>query len=246
MPTLRVRYELAGHSKPVCGLAFSPDGQYLATAALDGMVKEWPAEPLPPYLSLEGHDQPVWAVAFSPKGDFVVTGSFDQTAKIWDARSGALWTYSKSERNYRCPSDRTQWPYGTKREPRPFNVALSVFLNGGWNGDTGYVLDPAVAVEYTDIRRPDRVFTFMDEDEASSPGGAFYVRKEQTDFWWMIPGYRDKSGGANFAFADGHAHFKRWKDPGRRWTSFENLVRNALDRQDLAWVVGGVPGASFP
>ena len=90
VPTLRVRYDLAGHSKGICGLAFSHDGQYLATAALDGMVKVWPAEPLPPYLSLEGHDQPVWAVAFSPNGDYVATGSLDQTAKIWDAKSGAL------------------------------------------------------------------------------------------------------------------------------------------------------------
>jgi WD40 repeat protein len=90
VPTLRVLYEMAGHSKGISGLAFSHDGQYLATAAMDGMVKVWPAEPLPPYLSLEGHDQPVWAVAFCPKGDCVATGSLDQTAKIWDAKSGAL------------------------------------------------------------------------------------------------------------------------------------------------------------
>ena len=90
VPTLRVLHDLAGHSKNVHGLSFSRDGQYIATAAMDGMVKVWSAEPLPPYLSLEGHDQPVWAVAFSPNGDFVATGSLDQTAKIWDAKSGAL------------------------------------------------------------------------------------------------------------------------------------------------------------
>ena len=90
VPTLRMRYDLAGHSKGICGLAFSHDGQYLVTAAVDGTAKVWPAEPLPPYLSLEGHDQPVWAVAFSPNGDFVATGSLDQTAKICDAKSGAL------------------------------------------------------------------------------------------------------------------------------------------------------------
>ena len=88
-------------------------------------------------------------------------------------------------------------------------MALSVCLNGGWNEDTGYALDPAVVVKSTEIRRPDRVFTFMDEDEASIPGGAFFVRTEQTDFWWMIPGYRDKSGGANVAFADGHVAFQK-------------------------------------
>jgi len=90
VPSLRVRHDLAGHSKIVCGVAFSHDGRYFATAALDGMAKVWPAEPLLPYLSLEGHDQPVWAVAFSPNGELVATGSLDQTVKIWDAKSGVL------------------------------------------------------------------------------------------------------------------------------------------------------------
>ena len=161
-------------------------------------------------------------------------------------RQGALLSYTRSEGVYRCPSDRAVWPYAGGPAPRPFNVALSVCLNGGWNEATGYALDPAAVVKSTEIRRPDRVFTFMDEEEASIPGGAFFVSKEQTDFWWMIPGYRDKSGGANVAFADGHALFKRWKDPGRRWTRWDTRVRNALDREDLAWVVGGLPGARNP
>jgi prepilin-type N-terminal cleavage/methylation domain-containing protein/prepilin-type processing-associated H-X9-DG protein len=161
-------------------------------------------------------------------------------------RQAALWRYFNNAGIYRCPSDRTKWPYGSEREPRPFNVALSVFLNGGWNEDTGYALDPAVVVKSTEIRRPDRVFTFMDEDEASIPGGAFFVQKEQTGFWWMIPGYRDKGAGANVAFADGHALFKKWKDPGRRWKGFETPVRSALDREDLAWVVSALPSARDP
>jgi prepilin-type N-terminal cleavage/methylation domain-containing protein/prepilin-type processing-associated H-X9-DG protein len=159
-------------------------------------------------------------------------------------RQGALWPYCKSAGIYRCPSDRTKWPYGNAHEPRPFNVALSVCLNGGWNEATGYALDPSVVVKSTEIQRPDRVYTFMDEEESSFPGGAFFVLgKWQTNFWYMIPGYRDKSGGANFAFADGGARFKKWKDPGRRWKGFETPVRNALDREDLAWVVSRLPGA---
>jgi prepilin-type processing-associated H-X9-DG protein len=158
---------------------------------------------------------------------------------------GALWPYTRSEGLYRCPSDHAVWPHaGGPAAPRPFNVALSVGLNGGWNDLTGHDLGPDVVVKYTEIRHHDRVFTFMDEDEESIPGGALFVSKEQTVFWWMIPGYRDKSDGANVAFADGHADFKRWKDPGRRWSRrWETPVRNALDREDLAWVVGSLPGA---
>jgi prepilin-type processing-associated H-X9-DG protein len=63
----------------------------------------------------------------------------------------------------------------------------------------------------------------------------------------MIPGYRDRSGGANVAFADGHADFRKWKDPGRRWSGgWDTWVRNARDREDLAWVLGGLLGARNP
>ena len=161
-------------------------------------------------------------------------------------RQGALWPYTRSEGVYRCPSDRAVWPYADGPAPRPFNVALSVGLNGGWNADTGHDLDPIIVVKSTEIRRPDRVFTFMDEDAASIPGGAFFVVKEQTSFWLMIPGCRDKRSGANVAFADGHALFKKWKDPSRRWIDVPTPVGNALDREDLAWVVGGLPAASHP
>jgi prepilin-type processing-associated H-X9-DG protein len=125
---------------------------------------------------------------------------------------------------------------------------LSICLNGAWNENTGYALDSTVVVKSTEIRRPDRVFTFMDEDEASIPGGAFFVlAKWNTDFWYMIPGYRDKGCGANVAFADGHALPHRWKDPGRRWKGPWNTdARNALDREDLAWVMGRLPGARNP
>jgi prepilin-type N-terminal cleavage/methylation domain-containing protein/prepilin-type processing-associated H-X9-DG protein len=194
-------------------------------------------------------------------GTYGVWGSIRSSSNSWVSgcpltdctsvgiRQGALWPYTHSDGIYRCPSDRAVWPYAgrTAPAPRPFNVALSICLNGGWNEFTGHDLDPAVVVKSTEIRRPDRVFTFMDEDEASIPGGAFFVlAKWNIDLWCMIPGYRDKSGGANVAFADGHADFKRWKDPGRRRTGFETPVRNALDREDLAWVVGGLPGAKNP
>jgi WD40 repeat protein len=88
--TRRVVRELAGHSKVVQGIRFSPDGQYVATSGLDGTVKVWPVNPPPAFVSLAGHSQAVWATAFSPDGGRVATGSLDQTARIWNATNGFL------------------------------------------------------------------------------------------------------------------------------------------------------------
>ncbi|MBI2929483.1 MAG: hypothetical protein HYY24_27785 [Verrucomicrobia bacterium] len=87
----RVVRELAGHSTMAQGIAFSPDGQYVATSATaERTVKVWSVAPLPPFVSLEGHGQTVWTAAFSPDGRRVATGSLDQTARIWDADTSAL------------------------------------------------------------------------------------------------------------------------------------------------------------
>jgi prepilin-type processing-associated H-X9-DG protein len=76
--------------------------------------------------------------------------------------------------------------------------------------------------------------------------GAFFVPVDQTDFWWMIPGYRDKGCGANIAFADGHVSFKKWQFLGRTRKGPETPVRNQQDRADLAWVLSALPNAKEP
>ena len=167
----------------------------------------------------------------------------DSTAGI---HQGALWPYTQSEGVYRCPSDKSLWPCGSRRVPRPFNVALSVYVNGGYNGINGPAMDPLVAVTLPAIRQPSRWFTFMDEEEASMTCGAFFLFQDQTDFWYMIPGYRDKSCGANVAFVDGQVHFKKWQYLGRTREGLETPVRNQKDRADLAWVVSLLPSARDP
>ncbi len=88
--TRRSVREFSGHSFVVITIAFSPDGQSVATSSGEGTLKVWPVEPIPASDSLVGHDQVVCAVTCSPDGRYVATGSFDQTARIWDADTGAL------------------------------------------------------------------------------------------------------------------------------------------------------------
>jgi len=166
-----------------------------------------------------------------------VTGSAMLSDSTDGIRRGRLWPYTQGDGIYRCPSDKSLWRYGARQASRPFNVALSAAMNGGKNGDNGRALHPLVVEKLAEIRRPVSVFTFMDEEEASMTSEAFFVPPDHTDFWYMIPGYRDKGCGANVAFADGHVSFKKWQYLGRTRTGPTTYVQNALDREDLAWVV---------
>ncbi|HYX23527.1 MAG TPA: serine/threonine-protein kinase [Thermoanaerobaculia bacterium] len=82
------RLEVGGRT--VGGVAFSPDGQVLAGAGGDGVVRLWgPASDLP-LAELAGHDGAVHAVAFSPAAPLLASGGRDGTVRLWDPRTSRL------------------------------------------------------------------------------------------------------------------------------------------------------------
>jgi WD40 repeat protein len=88
--TAKVRITLPGRKRIVLGLAYSPNGEILASAGEDGFVLIWDANTGERRRILAGHGAEVSAVAFvSPSG--LVTASRDNTVKLWHLEREKPW-----------------------------------------------------------------------------------------------------------------------------------------------------------
>lgn len=79
---------LDGHTGWVNCVAYSPDGQYLATGSDDGTAIVWDAATGQSLVTLRGHTDAVDPVAFARYGKYLVTGSLDGTARLWSIPDG--------------------------------------------------------------------------------------------------------------------------------------------------------------
>jgi eukaryotic-like serine/threonine-protein kinase len=78
---------LRGHQGPVTTLAYSVDGQYLASGSADKTVRVWNLAPGKEVAVLRGHDNPVQWLSFSPDGRRIC--SLDEgPGRLWDAGTG--------------------------------------------------------------------------------------------------------------------------------------------------------------
>ncbi len=80
---------LTGHSKLVTSVAYSPDGQTLASGSNDNTIKLWDVKTGNLLQTLTSHSKLVTSVAYSPNSQTLASGG-DKTIKLWDVKTGNL------------------------------------------------------------------------------------------------------------------------------------------------------------
>ncbi len=82
-------FDLQGHQDAISCIAFTPDGQRIATADVKGQVSLWNAATGTRLLELGGNAGSVFAIAVDPTGTRMATMSNDGPAWMWDVHTGA-------------------------------------------------------------------------------------------------------------------------------------------------------------
>ncbi|KAJ7969723.1 Angio-associated migratory cell protein [Quillaja saponaria] len=80
--------ELQGHKDSISNLAFSKDGQLLASGSLDGVIQIWDTSGNR-ICALEGPGGGIEWLKWHPKGHLLLAGSEDATVWMWNADKGA-------------------------------------------------------------------------------------------------------------------------------------------------------------
>ena len=104
------------------GVAYSPDGQRVATCGLGRDIVVWDVESGQPALTLRGHADDVVAVEYSPNGRYIASGGVDKALNLWDALTGEL---------LRTTTDHTDYVRDVA-----FSPDSRLLASAGWDGQT--------------------------------------------------------------------------------------------------------------
>ncbi len=161
-------FYLIGHKKQVTGLAWTGDGNWLATTSRDGKIGIWDvAHPTNNAVAfLEGHTDSVWTpdLVETPEKTWLVTPSADGTARLWILPTGEKAKFSKNK-----PEDSEVLRHGAPVRRAVMDSQARWILTAG--GD-GYAIlwDRKTGERLCQAKHADAI-----RDVAFQPGGTHFV-----------------------------------------------------------------------
>ncbi|WOG84806.1 hypothetical protein DCAR_0103991 [Daucus carota subsp. sativus] len=126
-PVNRCSATISGHTEAVLSVAFSPDGQQLASGSGDTTVRLWDLNTQTPMFNCTGHKNWVLSIAWSPDGKHLVSGSKAGELICWDPKTGK-------------PSGNSlvghkKWITGISWEPLHLQAPCRRFVSSSKDGD---------------------------------------------------------------------------------------------------------------
>jgi prepilin-type processing-associated H-X9-DG protein len=128
--------------------------------------------------------------------------------------TGHLWPYSKSAGIYKCPADHSRAKIRGRLQSRVRSVSMNGWVGKPnsaqvWpnQGNTAFM----VFNRLSEMSVPAGIWVILDEREDSIDDSYLGVDMVRSVFANWPASYHN--GACGFAFADGHAEIKSWKDP---------------------------------
>jgi len=111
-----------GHGASANAVAFSPDGQLLASASSDHTLKIWRVADGALLRTLTGFFDSVTSITFSHNGQLLAAGSIDRNVRAWNVNS---WSLIGSR-------ELTDFVFGVSFSPDDTNLAVAGGYSGNW------------------------------------------------------------------------------------------------------------------
>jgi serine/threonine protein kinase len=174
LPLATPLYTYKGHSASVVTVAWSPDGQHIASASHDHTVHVWDALTGIRMHTLN-HRSLVNAVAWSAHGKYLASASNDKTVQVWEDQTG-----SSNERSRSNDKTVQIWEATTGHCVFTYNKHYDWVTSLAWSLDGHFITSGSAdkTVQVWNAVTGDHIFTYKDHADkvntvAWSPGGKY-------------------------------------------------------------------------